>query len=421
MAVLGEGENEVYVSPHIEQLLGFTAGGVAREPVPLVRPAPPRRPRAVERPSSPAAAAPAARSAAECRFLARDGSIKWVHGEAHLMRDELGRPQFLQGVAFDITEQQARPALLLRPRGRAGRAADEELAIARRVQTSIAAPRARAPSAARSPRRWCPPTTWAATTTTSARSPTAPGSPSATSPATASTPACVMMMLQSARRGARPGCCPHAQPERGRRAASTRRCTSNVRERLRHDDHVHSLAPEVHERRPRAVRGRARGPAGVSTRRSSRRAVRDARHLARRSPRPRLGHLRQRAAARTTATCCCYTPTASPRRWMGKTAPLRAGATRRQAARPWRARARRDPRRDPGRGRGWMHEQHDDLSLLVARHREGVTRVSPRCASRARARRRPAPKRCGAASTSTARCGSRPCSRPRRRARSATR
>ena len=37
------------------------------------------------------------------RFVARDGRVVWVRGEAKLVRDEGGRPLFLQGVAFDIT------------------------------------------------------------------------------------------------------------------------------------------------------------------------------------------------------------------------------------------------------------------------------------------------------------------------------
>jgi hypothetical protein len=41
---------------------------------------------------------------AECRFIARDGRVVWVHGEARLIRDEEGRPVLLQGVAFDVTE-----------------------------------------------------------------------------------------------------------------------------------------------------------------------------------------------------------------------------------------------------------------------------------------------------------------------------
>ena len=41
---------------------------------------------------------------ADYRFLARDGRVVWVHGEAKLVTDDEGRPLCLQGVAFDITE-----------------------------------------------------------------------------------------------------------------------------------------------------------------------------------------------------------------------------------------------------------------------------------------------------------------------------
>src|SRR5205085_3561302 len=37
------------------------------------------------------------------RFVSRDGRQVWVHGEAQVVRDDDGRPLFLQGVAFDIT------------------------------------------------------------------------------------------------------------------------------------------------------------------------------------------------------------------------------------------------------------------------------------------------------------------------------
>ncbi len=39
----------------------------------------------------------------EYRFLARDGRVVWVHGEAQVVRDERGNPLYLQGIAFDIT------------------------------------------------------------------------------------------------------------------------------------------------------------------------------------------------------------------------------------------------------------------------------------------------------------------------------
>ena len=44
--------------------------------------------------------------------MARDGRIVWVHGEAQLVRDKAGRPLFLQGMAYEITEKkQAEEAL----------------------------------------------------------------------------------------------------------------------------------------------------------------------------------------------------------------------------------------------------------------------------------------------------------------------
>ena len=37
--------------------------------------------------------------------MARDGRVVWVHGEAKMIRADDGRPLFLQGIAFDITER----------------------------------------------------------------------------------------------------------------------------------------------------------------------------------------------------------------------------------------------------------------------------------------------------------------------------
>src|SRR5262249_12398174 len=48
------------------------------------------------------------------RFIARDGRTVWVHGEAKVVRDRNGRPLFLQGVAFDISERKEAEAALTR-------------------------------------------------------------------------------------------------------------------------------------------------------------------------------------------------------------------------------------------------------------------------------------------------------------------
>jgi len=42
---------------------------------------------------------------AEYRVVHRDGSVRWVRDEAVLMRDELGRPMFWQGIMIDATER----------------------------------------------------------------------------------------------------------------------------------------------------------------------------------------------------------------------------------------------------------------------------------------------------------------------------
>jgi PAS domain S-box-containing protein len=135
MAVLGEGENEVYISPHIEQLLGYSQEEWLADPFLWYR-----RLHAPDRELWNNEFARGCRSGgpfrAECRFVARDGHLVWVHGEARIVKDERGRPMFLQGVAFDITESKRAHEVLLKEIVR-GAKVEEELEIARRVQTSI--------------------------------------------------------------------------------------------------------------------------------------------------------------------------------------------------------------------------------------------------------------------------------------------
>ncbi len=103
MASLDGGLNEVYVSPQIEGLLGFAQEEWMSSPVLWFRQL---HPDDVELWNQEFArgCSTGGPFRAECRFIARDGSVVWVHGEARLIRDEHGRPVLLQGVAFDITE-----------------------------------------------------------------------------------------------------------------------------------------------------------------------------------------------------------------------------------------------------------------------------------------------------------------------------
>jgi PAS domain S-box-containing protein len=135
MAVLGEGKNEVYVSPHIEAMLGYSQEEWLGDPFLWYRRLHPDD-RAMWNDEFTRGCQTGGPFRAECRFLARDGRTVWVHGEARVAKDGLGRPMFLQGVAFDITESKRAQEVLL---GEAVRSAkiEEELEIARRVQTSI--------------------------------------------------------------------------------------------------------------------------------------------------------------------------------------------------------------------------------------------------------------------------------------------
>jgi PAS domain S-box-containing protein len=135
MAVLGEGENEIYISPHIESILGYTQHEWLADPFLWYW-----RLHPDDRQLWNAEFARGVQTGgpfkAECRFLAKDGHVVWVHGEARLVRDEHGRPQFLQGVAFDITESKRAQEVLLNEAVRTAKI-EEEIAIARRVQTSL--------------------------------------------------------------------------------------------------------------------------------------------------------------------------------------------------------------------------------------------------------------------------------------------
>ncbi len=93
-----------YVSPNVEQILGFTqdewlgdpAGWVDRlhpDDVPKLR-------RAYDE-----LVPTGAPYSAEYRMFTKDGPIVWIHDQAVLVRDDDGRPLFWQGVMLDVTER----------------------------------------------------------------------------------------------------------------------------------------------------------------------------------------------------------------------------------------------------------------------------------------------------------------------------
>jgi PAS domain S-box-containing protein len=105
LATLGveAGEREIWVSPYIESLLGFTQKEWLENPSLWHSQLHPDD-RELWRDELARVLRTGAPLRAEARFIARDGHTVWVRGEAHVVKDELGHPLFLQGIAFDITE-----------------------------------------------------------------------------------------------------------------------------------------------------------------------------------------------------------------------------------------------------------------------------------------------------------------------------
>src|SRR5579863_2976640 len=103
MAHLDRGIGEAYVSPQIEASLGFSQEEWLEDPIRWYQQI---HPDDKQRWSVEAAqmflSGTALRSA--YRVLARDGRVVWFHCEAKMIRRKNGRPWFIHGIAFDITE-----------------------------------------------------------------------------------------------------------------------------------------------------------------------------------------------------------------------------------------------------------------------------------------------------------------------------
>jgi PAS domain S-box-containing protein len=113
LGALDEDIQELYVSPQIENLLGFTQTEWLENPFLWYSQLhPDDRQRWADEFARTCATGTDFRS--EYRFLARDGRIVWVHGECQVIRDERGKALFLQGIAYDITESKKAHEILHR-------------------------------------------------------------------------------------------------------------------------------------------------------------------------------------------------------------------------------------------------------------------------------------------------------------------
>jgi PAS domain S-box-containing protein len=102
MAPMDGGPGELYVSPQIEELLGFSQREWLENPILwYTQLHPDDQSRWHSEFSRTISTSEPFRSV--YRFIARDGRVVWVHGEAQMVKDDDGQPMFLQGVAFDVT------------------------------------------------------------------------------------------------------------------------------------------------------------------------------------------------------------------------------------------------------------------------------------------------------------------------------
>ncbi len=103
LAFFDQGLGEAYVSPQIERTLGFTQAEWLEDPVRWYRQL---HPDDKARWSAEAArmflTAESLRSV--YRVLARDGHVVWFHCEVKMVRHADGRPWFIHGIGFDITD-----------------------------------------------------------------------------------------------------------------------------------------------------------------------------------------------------------------------------------------------------------------------------------------------------------------------------
>jgi PAS domain S-box-containing protein len=112
MAHLDRGISDAYVSPQIEETLGYSQEEWLEDPIRwYYRIHPDDRQRWSQEAARMFTTGKPLRSA--YRVVARDGRVIWFHCEAKLVRDKAGHPWLLHGVAFDITERKLAEQRLL--------------------------------------------------------------------------------------------------------------------------------------------------------------------------------------------------------------------------------------------------------------------------------------------------------------------
>lgn len=104
LAAPDDDRKSLYVSPQVEEILGYTQREWLEQPDIFMEVLHPddREPTLAAHDLHNETGEP---WSMEYRLIAADGRVVWFHDEARLVRDEAGRPLFWQGVRLDITRQ----------------------------------------------------------------------------------------------------------------------------------------------------------------------------------------------------------------------------------------------------------------------------------------------------------------------------
>lgn len=109
VGALDQVSSTLYISPQIEQMLGFAADEWIKDPDLWAKQLhPDDRERVLAEVAHSQTSGEPLRS--EYRLMARDGHTVWVRDEAVVVRDEVGRPLVLQGIMLDITQRKKEEA-----------------------------------------------------------------------------------------------------------------------------------------------------------------------------------------------------------------------------------------------------------------------------------------------------------------------
>ena len=119
VAELGLGGRWLYVSPQVEDLLGWSAEEWLADPTLFARALHPDDRDAETDSERPEHTVPGERHLSEYRLITRNGGQRWFRDDARLLADDRGQPVGWSGVLTDVTEQRRSEHLLRRSDQRA--------------------------------------------------------------------------------------------------------------------------------------------------------------------------------------------------------------------------------------------------------------------------------------------------------------